>query len=154
MIVASLAALVVLQRQENRRPVSPRSLATVIVDGRPLTEPGLIRDRRVQVPMRAVFEALGANVEYTAVNKKIVAQTRRKTISLVVGENFAYLPGKTYLAYPPRIVNGKVYVPLRFVSEALGSLVRWEPENRTAYVETLDREERRGSPEPSAPRRM
>ena len=141
MIVSALAALVVLQR-----PVSPRSLATVIVDGRPIAEAGRIRDRRVQIPMRAVFEALGANVTYTPVNKKIVAQTRRKTISMILGENFAYLPEKTYLDYPPRVVNGKVYVPLRFVSEALGSNVRWVSEERTAYVDTPDRGDRPNRP--------
>lgn len=92
--------------------------------------------------MRAVFEALGAVVEYAPANKSIVARTPRKTISLRIGENFAYLPKRTFLDYPPRVVDGKVYVPLRFVSEALGSLIRWEPANRTAYVQTPDRGDR------------
>lgn len=146
MIVTTLAALVLLQDQDRPRPVSPRSLATVTVDGRPLTEPGRIRRGSVQVPMRAVFEALGATVEYTASTQLIEARTTRKTIRLTVGQNVAFVPERTRLASPPTMINGKVYVPLRFVSEALGSLVRWEPENRSVFVETRDRGDRPNRP--------
>lgn len=139
MIVSALAALVVLQR-----PISPRSLATVLVDGRPLAEAGRIRRGAVQVPMRAVFEALGATVDYEASTQRIEAKTRRKTIRLTVGERVAFVPERTTLNNPPTMIGGKVYVPLRFVSESLGSLVRWEPGSRTVYVETRDREGRPG----------
>lgn len=93
--------------------------------------------------MRAVFEALGATVEYDGSTQRIVARTPRKTIRLRVGEDVAFVPERTRLASPPMMVNGRVYVPLRFVSESLGSLVRWEAENRMVYVETPDRPNRR-----------
>jgi len=35
---------------------------------------------------------------------------------------------------PPVIVNGRVMVPIRFVSEALGCLVYWDEATRTVYV--------------------
>jgi len=40
------------------------------------------------------------------------------------------------LDVPPFIYSGRTYVPLRFVSEALGKEVRWDDQNRVVYIET------------------
>ena len=36
---------------------------------------------------------------------------------------------------PPRIENGTTYVPLRFVSEALGAQVAWQSDTRTVVIQ-------------------
>lgn len=110
--------------------------ARVVVDGRTIPERGLLREGRVQLPMRAIFERLGAVVRWIPASRKVVGMTRLKTVSLVVGENFGYMPEATYLDFPPRIVNGRIYVPVRFCSEALDSYVNWSNRRRTAYVYT------------------
>lgn len=111
--------------------------ASVVVDGNRLNDTAWIRDNRVQVPMRAIFERLGANVQWLPGDRKVVATKGSDTITLVIGENFAYKNGAKLLDYPPRIVKGRVMVPLRFVSESLGARVRWSRAERTAFIETV-----------------
>ncbi|RYG27726.1 copper amine oxidase N-terminal domain-containing protein, partial [bacterium] len=66
--------------------------------------------------------------------RKVVAMTRSKTISLIVNENFAYTPKPVLLDYPPRIVRGRVYVPLRFVVQSLGARVRYDAKKKIASI--------------------
>lgn len=110
--------------------------AAIVVDGERLNDTAWIRDNRVQVPMRPIFERLGATVQWIPGDRKVVATKGSDTITLVIGENFAYKNGAKLLDYPPRIVGGRVMVPLRFVSESLGARVRWSRSDRTAFVET------------------
>lgn len=117
-------------------PASP----TVFVDGAPVTLPNapapMIRDGRVQVPMRALFEALGSGIQYLPELRQVVALGQRD-VTLVLDENFAYVDGAPrVLDYPPRVVDGHVMVPARFVSEALGASVVWDTEHKTASIRT------------------
>ena len=110
------------------------------VDGKPIalddTPAPMIRDGRVQVPMRGIFEALGANVQYLPELRQVVA-TGDREVTLVLDENFAYVDGQhRLLDYPPRVVDGHVMVPTRFVSEALGSSVLWDGDRKTVTIQT------------------
>lgn len=114
--------------------------ATVYVDGKAVMLPNapapMIRDNRVQVPMRALFEALGVGIQYLPESRQVVALGDRD-VTLVLDENFAYIDGQPrVLDYPPRIVNGQVMVPARFVSEALGASVRWDADRKTVVIRT------------------
>lgn len=135
-----LASLVVLQTPSDPPPsrqVERRvDRASVTVDGKRVRGRVLVRDDRVQLPMRAIFERLGANVMWYPENRKVVALTRGKTITLVLGENVAYDPRPVVLDYPPRIVGGRIYVPLRFVAESFGARVSYDRKTRTARVMT------------------
>lgn len=108
--------------------------AGVTVNGKSLPGGAVIRDNRVLVPMRPIFEALGVPVQWFPLNKKVVATQGTKIVSMVIGENFAYNPEPIPLDYPPRIMNGRVMVPLRFVSETLGATVAWDQESKVASV--------------------
>ena len=110
--------------------------AKVSVDGETLDTLALVRDARVQVPFRPIFERLGATVQWIRENRKVVATKDGRTITLMVGENFAYVTEHRLLDYPPRIVRGRVMVPIRFVSENMGANVRWDRDTRTAHVQT------------------
>jgi hypothetical protein len=112
---------------------------TVTIDGARLQTPGMpqpfIEDGRVQVPMRAVFEALGASVQYLPSLRQVVATHNGRQTTLFLDENFAYIDGDArYLDYPPRIIGGHVMVPLHFVSESLGAWVHWDRSERNAIV--------------------
>lgn len=108
--------------------------ATVVVDGAPLQTLALVREGRVQVPFRGIFERLGAVVRWIPENRKVVGTKDGRTITFLVGENFAYVPEHRLLDYPPRIVRGRVMVPIRFVGENLGAIVVWESERRTVRI--------------------
>lgn len=94
-------------------------------------------DGRILVPMRGVFEALGAEVKYDVGTQTIHAVRGATTISLRPGDETAQVNGETRrLETPAQVVNGSAVVPLRFVSEALGANVKWNPETFVVTVST------------------
>lgn len=100
----------------------------VIVDGRDLAlaQPAVLYEGRVLVPLRGVFEALGAHVDYDPATQKITAMRGDNRVVLFVNSEQAVVDGKAQqLDVPPTIMNGSVMVPLRFVSEALMAEVHW-----------------------------
>jgi hypothetical protein len=103
----------------------------VTLNGTPLalTPAPLERAGRVFVPLRGVFQNLGASVVYA--DGTINAQGNGRAISLHVGSNQATVNGQPEtLDVAPFIVGASTYVPLRFVSEALGATVNYDASNR------------------------
>ena len=90
----------------------------------------IIQNGVVLVPMRGIFTALGANVEFNSVNQ-IITITKGSSqdftkIILVIGQKDANINNKSYrLLVPAKIINGSTFVPLRFVSQALGANVNY-----------------------------
>lgn len=109
--------------------------ASIEIDGLPLNTPQkpLTRAGVTLVPMRAIFEALGAEVEWDNTDQ---------TISVLKGDQFIILTlygyqafsvngitltvERTTMPYPAVSINNTTYVPLRFVGEALGADVNWD----------------------------
>lgn len=102
--------------------------------------PQIIRDRTM-VPMRKVFESLGANVEWNAEMRMALATYRTLVIAMCIdAEHFSVtdvLTGETKsiaLDVPAQIVSDRTLIPLRAVSEALGKTVGWDGETRTVSI--------------------
>lgn len=119
---------------------------TVIVNGQTMTfqqQPPIIQAGRVFVPMRAIFQQLGASVVYS--NGQINATSHRRTISLTIGSTHATIDGQPEtLDVAPFIVNQSTLVPLRFVAQALGASVNWNDNTSTVVI-------RSGGGAPAAP---
>jgi len=112
----------------------------VVVDGRSLVfndaQPG-IQNGRVLVPMRAVFEELGSRVEWDQATSTVTATKAGAEIRLIIGRG-AYKNGSpVHLDVSAQLVNGRVLVPLRFVSEAFGYSVDWDAEGCVAVITTV-----------------
>jgi hypothetical protein len=91
------------------------------------------RAGRVFVPLRGVFENLGASVVYA--NGVINATGRGHTISLRIGSQQATVDGQQQtIDVAPFIIGASTYVPLRFVSQALGATVNWDGANRVVAI--------------------
>ncbi len=89
------------------------------------------------VPMRVIFEALGAEVNYDAANKKITAVKGGDTVELILGQKTAQINGAAKeLNAAAAAKNGSTMVPLRFVSEALQATVNWDSATRTITITT------------------
>jgi hypothetical protein len=87
------------------------------------------RAGRVFVPLRGVFERLGASVVYQ--DGTINAQGNNHSVSLHIGSTQATVDGqKQTLDVAPFIIGASTYVPLRFVSQALGANVNYDASNR------------------------
>ncbi len=90
---------------------------------------------RLLVPLRGVFERLGATVLWEPAAQRITARTASRTIELAVGRREASVDGRLVLLdVPPTVIEGRTFVPLRFVSEAIGAYVQWQAATRTVSI--------------------
>ncbi|KJD41253.1 copper amine oxidase [Paenibacillus polymyxa] len=116
-------------------PLTP--VTTVFVDDRPLelTAQPLLLEGTTLVPMRQLFEAQGAVLSWNGASKTVTATKNDTTLTYRIGEVAATLNDKTLsLNVPGQIVEGNTMIPLRFVSEALGSTVKWDALTRTIRI--------------------
>ncbi len=118
-------------------PVS--AAPTVLVDGIQLSfdVPPLIEDGRTLVPLRAIFEALGAEVLWDGKTQTVTALAGATQIELTIGHSTAHINNQPHaIDVPATIINGRTLVPLRFVSEALGAKVKWDGSTQTISIAT------------------
>ena len=111
----------------------------VCIDGKNQTydQPPVIINDRVMVPLRGIFEALGATVSWDDQTQTVTAIKSGTTIQLTIGSAVAYKNGNPIqLDVPPQIVNDRTMVPVRFVSEALGCKVDWIDSPQTVNIST------------------
>lgn len=89
---------------------------------------------RTMVPLRTIFEALGAGVQWDGGSRTITAVKDSREIKLVI-DGAAYINGATVnLDVPAKIISDRTVVPLRFVSEALGCTVAWDEYSKTVTI--------------------
>jgi len=93
------------------------------------------RAGRVFVPLRGVFENLGASVVYAS--GVINASGRGHNVSLRIGSQQATVDGQQQtIDVAPFVIGASTYVPLRFVSQALGATVNYDGANRVVALST------------------
>lgn len=109
----------------------------VTVDGTPVVfdQPPVILDGRVMVPMRAIFEALGAKVHWEVGKQVVTAVKNKNTIIASIGSKQATVNGREQaLDIPAQIINNRTMVPVRFISESLGAKVSWSVRSQTVTI--------------------
>jgi len=109
----------------------------VILDGRELTfdVPPAIENGRTLVPMRAIFEALGAELYWDGDTQTASAFKGDTGVAVQVGNSYANKNNTAVkLDVPPKIINGRTLIPLRFVSEAFGCEVKWDESTQTVNI--------------------
>jgi len=128
----------------------------VVINGQPVAFTGVPPqevNNSVLVPLRGVFEQLGANVQYNPQTKTIFAVKGSTNISLALGSSTAYINNQPQqLAQAPTVMVGTTLVPLRFVAEAFGAYVEWESQSSTVEIQTSPSEAfSSGPPQQQAP---
>jgi len=112
----------------------------VLVDGRPINfadSPPRSVGGRLLVPLRAIFEALGATVDFSG--GQVRAQRGPTLLRLQIGSNQASVNGANRtLDVPAQAIFGRTFVPLRFVGEALGAGVSFDPATQTVSISSPD----------------
>jgi len=109
----------------------------IMLNGSPLafTEAPYVANGTTMVPMRVIFEALKAEVNYDAVTQKITATKGDTVIELVLGQKSAKKNGQAInLDVVATTRNGNTMVPLRFVAEALNAQVDWDNASQTVSI--------------------
>lgn len=90
---------------------------------------------RTMVPMRGLFESLGAQVEWVAETQTIHATRGDREVQLQIGSKVAHVNGVSRpMDVAPVIEQDRTYVPLRFVAEALNASVTWDPREHKASI--------------------
>ena len=113
----------------------------VTLDGMYMTfdAPPQIANNRVMVPMRAIFEALGAEVFWDEDTQTVIAHIINDEIivMLTIGSYTMLVDGFGFeIDAPPMIVDNRTLVPIRIVSELLGARVDWNEETSTVIIRT------------------
>jgi len=89
------------------------------------------------VPLRTIFNALNAEVEWDGETQTVKAYKDGTEIMLTIGEKYGTLNGKRIeLRTPGQIINGRTLVPGRFIAESLGAHVQWDGKNSTVIINT------------------
>lgn len=87
------------------------------------------------VPLRGVFENLGAEVKWDPKSEKVYIVNGNEEIILQPGSVNAFINNAiTSLSVKPQLINNRVMVPLRFVSEALDANVEWDAKTRNITI--------------------
>lgn len=99
----------------------------------------MIKNGATLVPLRGIFEGLGAQVTWNASTKTIDATKGGTKVWLKIGSTTTKVDGKNVsIAVPAQVVNGSTLVPLRFISESLGAQVEWVQATQTIKIVTGD----------------
>ncbi|MFC7682139.1 NlpC/P60 family protein [Paenibacillus sp. GCM10028914] len=93
-----------------------------------------------QVPIRMIGDKLGATVKYEKVNSYIVKVTIKKgskTIVLKSNSSSAFVNSKEVkMDTKMRVIGGRTFVPLRFVTDVFGFTLNWDSKNNIAMLST------------------
>ena len=108
-----------------------------------LDVPPYIDSGRTLVPVRAISEGLGADVQWDAATRVVTLNFQgfdgAHVVSMTIGEVAYRIDGKSaWMDVAPVIVGGRTFVPLRAVSEALGAQVDWNADTRTVQVQGVN----------------
>lgn len=122
-------------------PTVAFSKINVTVDMTPINfdvEPKILNNRTM-VPMRAIFDALNADISWDDSTKTVTATKDSITIKTTIGSKEISINGKTkQIDTAPVIENSRTLVPIRFISESLGCRVSWDDNSKTVSVISND----------------
>jgi len=90
---------------------------------------------RVMVPMRVIFEAIGANIAWNANTRTITATRGSTVVQTTIGSRIIRVNGVARaIDTAPVILDGRTLVPVRFISEAFGYTVRWNGTSKIVAI--------------------
>ena len=109
---------------------------TILLDGKMLAPGSAITENdRVLLPVREVCEDLGASVNWKEDAQAVIIEKNDVMIQIQLG-NQIYTKNGQFLRFdvPPRLLDGKSFIPVRAVAEALQAGVFWNQKTRTVHI--------------------
>lgn len=98
-----------------------------------------IHNGRTLVPMRKIFETIGAVINWDDNTNTVTARKDDTVISLTIGFEQAFIDGvMSMLDQEPIVIDGRTLVPVRFISEALGADVEWLDDIKLVRITLAD----------------
>ena len=106
----------------------------------------IINDRTM-LPMRSIFERVGAKVTWIEEERIIIATKGKKLITMQIDNPVMSVQSiendeivKIELDSPPIIKDDSTIVPVRAVAESLGYEVEWDAQTYTVNISTISNE--------------
>lgn len=130
-------------------PIEEDDTISVVIDGKKVDfgndqEPVLAASNRTLVPMRKLFEILGAQIEWNDETSTVKAVKDGHIIVLTIGETAATINDTSVtLDQPAELINDRTMIPVRFVAEALETKVNWLEDTKRVIISTFEREEKK-----------
>lgn len=91
------------------------------------------------IPVRGVFDAAGAKIEWDADTRAVTVNTDDATVIVTIDSKQARVNGRrTMMDGAPFIEEGRTFIPLRFISENLGYKVDWDGETQTITINLFE----------------
>lgn len=112
----------------------------VFLDGHQLSfqTPPVIENGYSLVPMRALFEAEGAQISWDENTRTVTAMKDGAVFTYRIGDLYAFKnQERLELPVPGKIMDGFTLIPLRFISETLGNLVKWHDYSRSITISSV-----------------
>ncbi|HTJ25088.1 MAG TPA: copper amine oxidase N-terminal domain-containing protein [Candidatus Limnocylindria bacterium] len=95
----------------------------------------LVRGNTILIPLRSMFEQMGATVSYDPGTKTAHVSKTGSDVSVTIGKPEVIINGESRpLDVPPEIYQGSVVVPVRVISEGMGAYVQWVPDRRVVVI--------------------
>lgn len=120
----------------------PKSFPRVLIGKKPLVfdSAPVIVNNRVLVPMRTIFDQMGAKIEWDDSKKQVTAVKGNKTVKLRIGDTVANInDSEIMLDSPAIIVNGRTMIPIRFICSSLDVEVNWSDKDKTVNIAELNK---------------
>ncbi|MBO4897632.1 MAG: hypothetical protein J5590_04985 [Clostridia bacterium] len=96
----------------------------------------IIYNNRTMVPMRKIFESIGATVAWDPATKTATGIRGDRIVKITIGSKHMYLNNKLIeIDTPAMLVGDRTLVPVRAISEGLGCNVQWNDASRTVSIE-------------------
>ena len=119
--------------------VSAQENVSVYIDGTKIefdVQPQIINGRTL-VPMRKIFEELGAVVDWDNSTQTAIGTKGSTTIKISINDYTLYKNGiPNVLDVPAQLIGSRTLVPIRAISESFGCNVEWKQETQSVLINT------------------
>ena len=136
-ILANLLVVLVLSIGIPFMEANAKELIKVTIDQEPLKlkQPALIEEGHLLLPLREIFDALGAKVEWDPNTQSIIGFKDDTIMKLEIGKRQASINNKKILMdIGCKIVDGNVMIPVRFVAEGFDLDIDWDNHNQMLII--------------------
>ncbi len=124
--------------KKNNKNVTVLPVENIIVKGAKVKfdTPPVIKSGRTLIPVKALSEAFGAEVKWISAERKVLITKDNTEIVLQLDNNKIYVNGvESKIDVPACSINGRTVVPIKFIVEKMGLLVKWDSDSQVVEIE-------------------
>lgn len=143
-LTAAMLCLTIVSGPPLQVMAQEKGAARLVVDGQEhaFSIAPVIIGKSLLVPMSDIFQALGAEVNWSQERKEAEAVKPGTSVIIKADSRTAFVNNRVVeLPQSAVIIEGRMMVPLLFVSESFGAAVDWNTETNTATIKMPEKKE-------------